>query len=154
MSDYDLDFETKTCYFFGIKDFQPIADLYFNVFKQTGEEMLATLHKVYLKIQTYTPWKFDALKAAKLEQEIIHAFDAFASFESIVDLYRQIYACIFNQDKEEFDKIAQLRAFLFYYKDNIDRTGKLTDEDKALLVSIARLSEYYLKEFETKAVQT
>lgn len=150
----DIPFETEISYFFGIKDpylIASIADLYFNIFSQTHEEMLATLNQVYQKIQTLVPWKFNAEKAAKLEQDIIYAFRDMASLESLICLYKQIYAVIFNQQEENFDKIAQLRAFLFFYKENIERTSPLTIQDKDFIISIARLSESYLQEFEEKA---
>lgn len=151
MKALDISFEAEISYFFGIKDPQPIVDIYFTIFSRPKEEMLSILHKAYELIQSLVPWTFDTLKAAELEQEIIEAYEEMKPFEKIADLYKRIYATIFNQPVDSFSKIAYLRTFLFTYQQKAESIGPLSPEEKSFLISIARMSERHLKEFELKA---
>lgn len=151
MGTVDIELEKEISYFFGIKDIERVADCYFRIFSQKDEEMLPILHEAYELIESCVGWSFDTWEAAKIEQEIIYAFRKCASFEEIVDLYKKIYSVIFGYPQDSFDKIAQLRAFLFTYQRQGELSGPLTLEDKSFLVSTARLSEHYLQEFERLA---
>jgi hypothetical protein len=153
-------FETEIAYFFGTPNPDAVAHHYLKAIalmnnksgsERSKEAILAHLTDAYREVAKQTSLSFDSRKAAEHEYDLIVAQAEQKSFEDICSIMVNLYKTVFGQSMPQIEKAAMLRTFLYQYKTRLLSSGvPLSINDKALMVSMARASEYELNQLMPK----
>lgn len=149
------EFEREIGYFYGIEDMERVEQYYLEglkgvAWRKKEEKVIECLEKAYEEVKVQRGWDFNVRSAAELEHELIMANRKGVGFEKFVAVMKRLYAVVFNEEEEMFEKAGWLRVFLYQYKGKCVKRGRISEEDKQLLIDIAKRSEDELRKFERK----
>ncbi len=148
-----LEFEKEMAYFYGAQNPKAIEEQYIKAIvelEQRGSDaaMIPHLKAAYEEVKKQTTLRFDAGVAAHHECKLIMAQSRQAPFEEIYQIMKDLYGEVFQLTSVEIDKAAYLRTFLYIYKIRLlNMSGGLTEDDKELLLRMARSSEKMLSDY-------
>lgn len=145
-------FEKDIAYFYEAPQPDTIADHYLEALKQwevLGMEssdhileshMLPALTQAYAEVAKQTQREFDVERAARLELSLILSQARNDSFEHIYAIMLDLYQEVFRTNGFNIQKAAMLRTFLYQYKTTVEHENALTEQDKMLMLLMAKIS--------------
>ncbi|MEB3702026.1 hypothetical protein Bealeia1_01107 [Candidatus Bealeia paramacronuclearis] len=144
--------EEELAFFFNAKDPERIQYHYIAALKALENdalcqevrkrEILENLAQAYAEVAHQTSLAFDPAKAAELEYALISAQRQQASFESMAEIMRDLYAVVYGTRSLHLEKAALLRTFLYLYKIRlINAEEGLLESDVSLLKVIDKASK-------------
>jgi hypothetical protein len=155
-----LSFEKELVYLYGASDTTPIANHYIKAIVDLeklgidagdgvlSQAMIPSLKAAYEEVRHQTGLTFDPDKAAYHEYKLIHAQANQDPFEVIHQIMMDLYGEVFHSTHEDLDKAASLRTFLYIYKIRLmEMNGGFTEDDKNVLLTLAKSSEKLLSRF-------
>lgn len=153
-----MQFEKAIAYFYGVPNSRHIAQHYLEALRilntldvnstdDTIEPyLLPHLEQAYNEVLKQTGLQFNVPKVAKFEFTLIVSQARKAPFETIHATMLELYREVFQSDAFSIHKAAMLRTFLFLYKSKVlQQEHSLTENDKKLMLSLAKVSEEELK---------
>ncbi len=143
-------FEAEIAYFYGVPDKKPLVEAYLAALEELryldGEDTknaLSLLEKAYQSVAQQRNWEFDTKKAAELELQIILGNMRNASFDTVMNLMKELYTTVFQSNTFLIEKAAMMRTFLYQYKALAFKTTFCIQEEKFLL-ELAKISKEFL----------
>lgn len=155
----DADFEKSLAYMFGVKKPEPIQAEYYAAIvamDALGEgaehsallkAMLPHFKKCYQHIASQLAIEFNIEQAARWEFQLFIAHKQFKEAGEIIQLMKQLYACVLGGEPREYQPAAAMRTEIFCIKAMLERDiGYFSEAQKKYMLSLHQESAAILDE--------
>ena len=144
-----VEFEKKLAYCFGVPNREAVLAPFIAALQcvrnDAPQEALAQLEAAYQVVHDNGWPHINVKQAARNEYDMILAMQHNAAeHDALVEGMMDLYAALYDRDREDFRSAAELRTFLSRYKHSHGES--LVAGEKEMLLGMARLSEELLLE--------